>query len=248
MERRSILIADSSEPFRSTLEDALRNEFQTYTCDSGKTALDLLETLKPDLFVLDLTLPDLDGISLLRAAADSECMPCVLALTRLVSDYVIASLAELDVSYILTKPCMLQAVVSNIQHMAKNLAQMQSKEARYDTRVEACLLSLNIMKKRRGFACLREALKIFPEDPDQTMTKHLYPAIGDRCQGNGVQVERAIRSAIDTAWKNRSEAVWGRIFTPDSKGEYHRPSNYVFIASIHKYVTERMVGSRPQAE
>ena len=87
------------------------------------------------------------------------------------------------------------------------------------------MLSLNIPSKLRGYAYLREAIPRMMKDPDQPITKVLYPAVGAVFGCKGTHVERSIRSAIDTAWKQRDDRVWQRYFRVGSDGVIPRPSN-----------------------
>ena len=48
----------------------------------------------------------------------------------------------------------------------------------------------------------------------------------------GTHVERSIRSAIDTAWKQRDDRVWQRYFRVGSDGVIPRPSNAAFISRL----------------
>ena len=60
-----LLIAESNDELRHALSDLLGSRYILKTCNDGAQARDLLLSFRPDLFVLDLMLPVLDGISLL---------------------------------------------------------------------------------------------------------------------------------------------------------------------------------------
>lgn len=104
METISILIADSSEEFRSTLTNALQGNYRLFSCRSGKEALDFALETPPDILILDLMLPELDGISLLQLLFASGIRPLVLATTKLYNDYVVDATAKLGVEYLMIKP------------------------------------------------------------------------------------------------------------------------------------------------
>ena len=61
METMTLLIADSSEEFCNSLIDALQGNYRIQTCRTGKEALEILRTSTPDLLIMDLMLPELDG-------------------------------------------------------------------------------------------------------------------------------------------------------------------------------------------
>ena len=109
MDQHTVLIADSSEEFCSELCRTLRFICNVRTCSTGGKTLALLNDLHPDILVLDLMLPELDGISVLKALHASGSHPVILATTCLVTDYILEAAGQLDVHYLLVKPCDVRA-------------------------------------------------------------------------------------------------------------------------------------------
>jgi DNA-binding response OmpR family regulator len=66
MDAKKILIAETSLEFSEQLCDILENRYDLRVCYSGLMAKELLEEFCPDVLVMDLALPGLDGISLLK--------------------------------------------------------------------------------------------------------------------------------------------------------------------------------------
>lgn len=93
----------------------------------------------------------------------------------------------------------------------------------------AMLLDLGIPVKGSGFDYLERAIIIYFEDPTQMLTKDIYPDVGKSFspKAGSYQVERAIRVAINEAWKNRDSRIWGYYFASDRK-----PSNGEFISRM----------------
>jgi DNA-binding response OmpR family regulator len=68
-----ILIVDDESTVTETLQVVLElRGYKTFTTDNGRTALDLLYQHKPDLLVLDLMLPEVDGLELLRRMREDK--------------------------------------------------------------------------------------------------------------------------------------------------------------------------------
>lgn len=229
---RKLLIADASDEFRSELAETLRAAYVVHECREGHQALQMLHSLKPDILVLDLMLPGLDGISLLQEAAEADLQPMVLATTRFVNDYVLDAAERLGVGYVMVKPCEVRATVSRIADLTQRLKAPSVSRPDSRTLVSNVLLSLSVPTKLKGYACLREAILEAMRDPTQQLTKELYPKVGERCDGNGVQVERAIRSAIKAAWNRREERIWRLYFRPNMEGVLERPTNAAFILCL----------------
>jgi two-component system KDP operon response regulator KdpE len=79
----TVLVIDDESPIRKLLRMGLATQgYQTVDAPSGKAALELLDE-KPDLVILDLGLPDIDGHELLRMIrARYESVPIVVLSSR----------------------------------------------------------------------------------------------------------------------------------------------------------------------
>ncbi len=227
-----LLIADSTEEFRLALAEQVAGSFTVRCAQQGKEALELICSYKPDILVLDLMMPGLDGISILEQAAQKGIRPTVLATTRFANDYVQDAVTRLGVCYLMVKPCDLKATAARLTDMAEH--RKPQPLARPDIRimVSIVLLSLGIPTKLRGFTYLREAIVAAMRQPGQMVTKEIYPAVGHICGASKDQVERSIRSAIAAGFANRDEQVWRQYFQPGPGGNLIRPSNGTFISAL----------------
>lgn len=232
MDKLRLLIAEGSEEFRMALADSLRGAYQVRQCADGNEAKSLLHGFKPDVMVLDLMLPGLDGITLLQRAADAGIRPVVLATTRFINDYVLESVDRLGVGYLMVKPCDVRAAVERLGDLSGRLRKPQSSHPDPRTQVSNLLLALGVPTKLRGYGYLREAVLLMCQDPDQSLTKELYPAVAELCGCASTHVERSIRSAIAAAWGHRDEHLWRMFFAADETGEIPRPTNGAFISRL----------------
>lgn len=232
MKMLKLLIADTGEEFRQALAENLQGTYIVRASRDGKRTLEVMREFQPDILVLDLMMPGLDGISLLQEAAEEGMQPMVLATTSFFNDYVLQSVERLGVGYVMVKPCDIKATVMRIADLTEHIAAPVLTQPDPRTVVTNLLLSLSVPTKLKGFACLREAILEAMRDPGQPVTKELYPAVAKRCDGNAVQVEHLIRSAILAGWKRRDEKIWRLYFRPNQAGELERPTNAAFISCI----------------
>lgn len=232
MDALKLLIAESSEDFRIALAESLRGAYCVRECADGVEALRLIRSFRPDVLVLDLMLPGKDGITLLQEAAAAGLRPMVLATTRFASDYVLDAAGQLGVGYVMIKPCEIRATVARIGDLSRRLNVPLVTRPDPRTCASNMLLTLGVPTKLNGYGYLREAIRLMASDPDQSITKELYPAVGKLFRCEPKNVERSIRSAIDSAWKKRDERIWGLYFQPDASGEIPRPTNAAFITRL----------------
>lgn len=232
MEKRKLLIAEENEDFALALEDALRGLYSLRSCRDGQTALQLMHSFKPDILVLDMMLPGLDGVSLLQTITDAHMEPMVLATTRYYNDYMIDCINRFGVGYMIVKPCDVRATVARIGDLNSRIRQPRPTRPDPKVTVANLLLQFRIAPKHRGSTYLREAIALIMENPGMAITKELYPEVGKRCNADKQQVERCIRTAIEAAWKRRDEQLWRMYFPMGPEGCLERPSNGDFIARL----------------
>lgn len=104
--------------------------------------------------------------------------------------------------------------------------------------ITAVLLELGIPVKGLGFDYLVKAISLFIENPGQSYTKEIYPTIGKLYipPTGRFQVERQIRVAIDSAWRNRDDGMWEIYFPANGVGNVNKPTNGEFISRIARFI------------
>ncbi len=233
MDKMKVLIADASDELRLQLTSVLQGSFSVRTTGDGREALQLFRSFQPELLVVDLILPGLDGLTLLQKLAEEGMQTMIMVSSRFDSPYVSDALQRLGVDYVVAKPYEPESIAARLLDMAEQLDRPATPC--YDPRamVANVLLRMGIPTKYRGYAYLRAAVPILASDPAQSITKELYPAVAEECGGSANQVERCIRGAINFAWSRRSDSIWRLYFQPDGvSGEIPRPSNATFISRL----------------
>lgn len=100
MEKKKILVVEDEYSINDVLTFALRKEgYEVRSAFNGKSALELMESFKPDLVLLDLMLPDMDGFDICREVskdvyvimltARGEFIDKILGLELGADDYII---------------------------------------------------------------------------------------------------------------------------------------------------------------
>lgn len=232
MGRLKLLIAEGNEAFRMALAEMLGDVYDLRLSGEGNEAMELLYGFQPDLVLLDLMLPGLDGITILERAVAAGVRPMVLATTRFASEYTLEQAALLGVCYVMKKPCDLRATVSRLSDLRQRISQSPGREPDPRVHVSNLLIGLGFAPKLKGYDCLREAILRMAQDRDQSMTKELYPAVAKVCGGDYKSVEHACRTAIQKAWAIRDKKLWQLYFPTDGMDGAKRPSNRAFISRL----------------
>lgn len=228
MQLRKVLIADPSAGFGQTVCQMLGDVFHMMCCQDGGKALELLDRERPHLLVVDLTLPGVDGLTLLRYATSMSPRPSCLVITRFLSPYIEDTLSDLAVDYVMRKPCDIQALMERIT----DLVGQDPPAPICDPSIANALINLDVSARRQGFSCLELAVFLYLQKPGMSMTKELYPAVAEELDRSPSSVERSIRGCIQGAWDRRNEKIWRLYFNTDRHGHVLRPTNSAFIAAV----------------
>ena len=235
MQQPKLLIAESNEELRQALQQLLQETHNIRTCSSGDQALELLRTFCPDVVYMDVMLPKIDGLAVLQAAAQEGIRPISLVSIVFDSSYIHHVLDRLQVGYVVRKPCAPKAIAGHLIDLSRSAADVS--QGLYDT--NQVLLQLGLGAHRDGYQYLVEALPLFARNPQQALTKELYPAVGKVFGKSGALVERSMRSAIHGAWLQRNEAVWRRYFTPTPDGSIPRPTNAQMLHTLLRVLSQQ---------
>ncbi|EGX28887.1 stage 0 sporulation protein A [Candidatus Arthromitus sp. SFB-mouse-NYU] len=118
-----ILIADDNDEFCIILKDYLNNEgnFDVVgVAKNGIEALKLISESKPDLLILDIIMPHLDGLGVLEKLSlnkDSELAPKIIVLSAVGQDKITQNAIKLGVDYYVLKPFDMDIFIRRIKEM-----------------------------------------------------------------------------------------------------------------------------------
>lgn len=224
-----ILIADSAAVFAGALESALQGRFQIKRCADGETALTLLQSFRPDILIINLMLPYLDGLCVLQKTPFQPQI--ILVTTNYLSSYMERAVTELGVDYTMIMPS-----VESLRLRLEDLLRSRDKARPPQDMEKAAahhLHQLGVPTHLDGYRQLCVALPLFAKQPQQLLTKELYPAVAAYFDSRDSRaVEHSIRKAIRAAWLHRDNAVWRRYFPPEPGGRIRYPSNKVFLCTL----------------
>jgi two-component system OmpR family response regulator len=142
-----ILLVDDDETLRRTLGIGLRAaEYDVLIAADGRSALQALREDKPDLVVLDLGLPDLSGVEVLRQLRAWSTVPVVVLSARAESGEMVQAL-DLGADDYVTKPFSLDEVLARIRAVLK-----RTRQGTHSSRLRVADLELDedVREVRRG--------------------------------------------------------------------------------------------------
>jgi len=246
MAEKKIMILAGDKEFGKSLSDYFTADGSYGICgvfNDGVTGLNNIESEKPDVVLMDLILPELDGLSILERLQKKNNKTKVIVLASFYSEEIINILAKKGATYCITKPFDFDFLKNRIQEfiVSENSAEKSDKVFKrlknnnnLDERITNLFLSVGIPAHVKGYGFLREAVKIVVYNPHviNNITKIMYPEIAKRFNTSASKVERAIRHAISVACARGRLDNINTIFGVKIIIGNERPTNSEFIALI----------------
>lgn len=236
-----ILIADDNREFCEILKDYLSEQDDFLLVGSaynGVEAVEMVEKLEPDILVLDIIMPHLDGIGVLEKLNSlSVNKPKVIILTALGQESMTQRAVELGADYYVLKPFDLEVLGTRIRQLAKGLTATSPapvKSKNLDVEVTNIIHQMGVPAHIKGYQYLRDAILFVIEEVNLlgAITKELYPMIAQKYNTTPSRVERAIRHAIELAWDRGNVEMMNKFFGYTINVERGKPTNSEFIAMV----------------
>ena len=239
-ENIKIIIADDNKNFSENLEQFLEsNEDMTVVgmTNNGLDALKMVEELEPDILILDLILPRLDGLGVLNHLNGMTPRPKVIISTAMGQENMTQEAVRLGIDYFLLKPYDFQTISMRIHQLAGGgmaVTPPAASAGNYDVEVTSILHQMGVPAHIKGYQYLRDAIVFVIEDINLlgAVTKELYPMIAEKYNTTASRVERAIRHGIELAWDRGNIDLMNKYFGYTIDVERGKPTNSEFIAMI----------------
>ncbi|MBQ2927177.1 MAG: response regulator [Oscillospiraceae bacterium] len=229
---QKLLIADCNEDFCLALAEALQGHYQVLCCGNGRDALALLRREQPRILVLEMMLPELDGITVLEHAAKEGIHPKILAFVPFLSEYIQDAAQRLGIGYLMRKPCEMTALVARILDLDR-FSPAPAPKRSPEERCSHLLLSLGYSPSHNGYLYIIDCIQMLHQDSGLALTKEVYPAVAKKHGRKWRRIERSIRSATEAAWERGDRELWHSYFPNSTK----RPSNSAFLFQLLQLIS-----------
>ena len=236
--KKQVLIADPDEQFLNELVMALESndEFEVMgVAKDGQEALQIASEHRPDIVILDLLLPQYDGISVLDLISVRYTDCKVFVATGFISNYIVSALAARRVSALLKKPCTAQCVVDRINDtLQQSDIPIEERVPDLHQQITKMIHDIGVPANIKGYRYLREAVKLAAEDLDRinNMTECIYKPIALAVNSTPKRVRGAIRTAVEIAWDRGDLDTLFSYFGYTVSNTKGKPTNSEFIALL----------------
>ena len=255
----TVLIADDNGDFSATLAGYIQAEEDLElvgVARDGIEAYDLIKNTEPDVVLLDVIMPRLDGLGVLEKIneGDIDKLPMCVMLSAVGQDKITQKAIAFGAQYYIVKPFEIDVLIKRIKQLRlyqagvpkaygpreikQSYIELAPNEKKNEDNLEALVTNIiheiGVPAHIKGYQYMREAIMMVVCDIDiiNQITKQLYPEIAQKYHTTPSRVERAIRHAIEVAWGRGQQEVVESIFGYTVSAAKGKPTNSEFIAMV----------------
>lgn len=249
-----VLIGDDNREFCELLRTYVEGQPDLELAGVAYNGSEVLEAVlrtAPDVIILDIIMPHLDGLGVLEKlnGLDLPRRPKIIVLTAFGQENITQKVLEMGADYYVLKPFSLDVLGTRVRQLAGAAVvpplavpvvvppqpTYQSPRSRsLDNDVTTIIHEIGIPAHIKGYRYLREAILMVVGRVELlgSVTKELYPSIARNHATTSSRVERAIRHAIEVAWSRGNVEVINGLFGHTVNRERGKPTNSEFIAMV----------------
>lgn len=261
-----VLIADDNKDFCDIMGEYLKKQDDIEVmgiANDGKEAIELISNELPDLIILDIIMPHLDGLGVLEQMNNMNLnkFPKVIILSAVGQDKITQRAISLGADYYVIKPFDFEVFIDRIRQITgakeavvpgnivnksrQGHSALVTKNRSLEAEITNIIHEIGVPAHIKGYLYLREAIAMVVENTGllSAVTKELYPSIAKKFNTTSSRVERAIRHAIEVAWSRGKVDTINNLFGYTINNHRGKPTNSEFIAMIaDKLRLEQQVG------
>lgn len=256
-----VVIADDNRDFVEILREYITSQDDMLLAGvayNGNDALEIIRKEEPDVVVLDIIMPHLDGLGVMEKIDNIAKRPRVIILTSFGQENMTQRAVQLGADYYILKPFDLDTLGKRIRQLvgtteitsgynassksivnsvdplgfSKNSAVRTSKTV--EVEVTKMIQQMGVPAHVKGYQYLRDAIVSVIKEVSLlgAVTKELYPMIAKKYNTTPSRVERAIRHAIELAWDRGNIEFMNKFFGYTINVDRGKPTNSEFIAMV----------------
>lgn len=254
MDKLNVAIADDNERMLRLLGSIIESDDELNvvgTAKDGEEAYNVIKTKEPDVVLLDIVMPKLDGLGVLDRVNNDKTIkkhPTFIMISAIGQEKITEDAFNLGADYYIMKPFDNDMIINRIKRVRQNQTTKATEirkvnayekaedlsERNLESDVTEIIHEIGVPAHIKGYQYLRDAIVMSVNDMEMlnSITKILYPTIAKKYQTTPSRVERAIRHAIEVAWSRGKMDTIDEMFGYTINNGKGKPTNSEFIALI----------------
>ncbi len=243
MAKTNVMIIDDNRNLVKMIEEYFKDNQNiniSLTAFDGTEGITLVDKKRDeyDVIILDLIMPNKDGIAVLDYMKKKAIDKKVIVLTSYNTQDMIRKVSEMGISYFILKPFELEDLEKRIIEVVDGVKYGSSSIDIYHNNLQISITKtlheLGVPSHIKGYQYIREGIALIYENPNMIggITKELYPEIAKKFETTVSRVERAIRHAIEVSWNRGNWQLMEDIFGHSVDIDKAKPTNSEFIVTV----------------
>ncbi len=247
----NVAIADDNERMVEILDSIVKKDEDIHIvgkANNGEDVYHMIKEKEPDVVLLDLIMPKLDGLSVMERINKDHTIkkhPKFIVISAIGQEGITEDAFNLGAHYYIMKPFDNDMVLNRVRSIKNYLGVTNTRAfisnsndkgtlENLENEVTDIIHEVGVPAHIKGYQYLRDAIMMVIREPEMlnSITKILYPTIAKRNQTTPSRVERAIRHAIEVAWSRGNMDIINSLFSYTVSTGKGKPTNSEFIALI----------------
>ena len=252
MAHLNVAIGDDNERILEILGEIVDSDKELNLvgkANNGEEMFQIIKSKQPDVVLLDLIMPKMDGLSVMDEVARDKNLkksPHFIVITAVGQEKITEDAFRKGASYYIMKPFQNETVLRRIKYIQSEVQSDNQKpinvtinvedapQDNLENKVTNMIHEIGIPAHIKGYHYLRDAIMMAVEDMDvlNAITKIMYPEVAKKHHTTSSRVERAIRHAIEVAWSRGKVDMLDKMFSYTINYGKGKPTNSEFIALL----------------
>lgn len=240
--QKKVVVVEQDDVLANELTNAISVDSELQVSGravNGEDGVKLCESVIPDYVIVDLLLSKGDGISVSMRVKEINPKCKIIMISDFTNKEIINEAMRSGAEYCMIKPVNAKMLVERIKCFAREevgevIKEESIRRSTVEEKISKIFINVGIPPHIKGYNYLREGVKMAIENPEiiNSITKKLYPMIGEKYNTTASKVERAIRHAIEVAWNRGRIETINAIFGVRAYVGSEKPTNGEFIALV----------------
>lgn len=256
---KKVVLIDDNVEFVEMLKKTIDSEddFEVVgIAHNGLEGLEIIERVNPDLVLLDVVMPMLDGIGVLETAKEKGIMKetIFIVISAVGMEKITNKAISLGAFYYILKPIQLSIIMNRIRQfcdigdVSMNRSSISDLAGGYlsknnfnlEEKISEIVDMIGVPVHVKGYHYIKLAISMAYRDVTylNRMTKGMYPEIADKYNATASRVERAIRNAIEITLSRGNLDYINDVFGPILSTRNGKIKNSEFIAIISNKIRD----------
>lgn len=230
MEKTKVLIVDDNIDACKVLEELINKQKDMYVVGiarNGLEAIELVKEVEPDIMLLDIIIPEFDGLEVLRRL--QRLKPKVMVISSLYKDSITRQAFNLGADSYIAKPIDFENTLEKLRALI-----YKDDNRKVEKKISELLVNMDLPVYLSGYKYIKEAIKIIIEGKTIDVNMNMiYETVSKKFETTSNRVKNNIRHVIEHKWYIGADDSINMMFQ-------EKPSPKEFLTQVAEKIISEM--------